>query len=133
MLDPDLVNWSVDGFGTHFTCKNREGLSLIGKIFLWRRSMVNILRYVRQLKLFLMFSFFCLDFALFYQVLAKFLMKKTLRLLAMCSMCMHYNYLVVICDFQPMTAALSGCHLMFETKDVAILLKYLIDTRIKIL
>jgi len=34
--------------------------------------MVNILCYVRQLGLFLMFSFFCLDFALFYQVLAKF-------------------------------------------------------------
>ena len=72
LLDPDLVNWSVDGFGTHFACKTREGLSLIGKIFLWRRSMVNILCYVRQLGLFLMFSFFCIDFALLYHVLAKF-------------------------------------------------------------
>ena len=60
-------------------------------------------------------------------------MKKTFRQLAMCSMRMHYKHLVVICDFQPMRAALSGCHLMFDTKDVAILLKYLIDTRIKIL
>jgi len=94
--------------------------------------MVNILCYVRQVRLFLMLSFFCLDFALFYQVLAKFFNEENFRLLAMCSMRMHYNQLVVICDFQPMRAALSGCHLMFDTKDVAILLKYLIDTRMKI-
>ena len=47
------------------------GLSLIEKMFLCRISMVNILCYIRQLRLFSMFSLFCLDFALFYQVLAK--------------------------------------------------------------
>jgi len=105
LLDPDLVNWSADGFGTHCTCKTREGLSLIGKMFLWRRSMVNILCYVRQLRLFLMFSFFAWTLLFFIRCQQSFLMKKTFRLLAMCRMRMQYT-------LQPLS-----CHLRFSTNE----------------
>jgi len=133
LLDPDLVNWSVDGFGTHFTCKNR-GLSLIGKMFLWMRSMVNLLCYVRQLRLFLMFNFFCLDFAPFYRGLAKFYNEENFQAISN----VQYAYAP-----QP-----RNCHLRFSTNESCpvrvssyvlhngrrhfVKVLYLIDTRLKI-
>jgi len=65
--------------------------------------MVNILCYVRQLRLFLMFSFFCLDFALFYQALATFFNEEDFQAVSN----VQYAYAL-----QPLS-----CHLRFSTNE----------------
>ena len=83
-----------------------------------------------------MFSFFCLDFALFYQVLAKFFNEENFQAIS------NVQYAYCVCTtttwlssaiFNQWELPCPGVIFMFDTKDVAILLKYLIDTRMKIL